>query len=156
MAVPGTQVAKQIILDTNVIEYAFSPYGSQKKKAIAILDSIRKGLYDGILCTPVIMELVYRLSDNIGPANAGSFLWTLVSMPNMYVKTHTLDMALSAGEFYYRYNTISSSLKKPSAVDCLIAGMCKHTMGSAVCTNDGQILGITDIQCVPFWKLKTS
>lgn len=154
MAVPGV-VVDRLILDTNVIEYLFDPDIKRKDKATKIVAAIRKGRYEGILSPPVIMELYYRLSDNIGERNAVNFLKTLIAIPNMHVLSHTVEMGHTAGKFYYKYNTTSTSQKKPSAVDCLIAGMEPHLHSSRICTNDNKILDIVEASSVRFWNVVT-
>ncbi len=149
------RIMPNLILDTMIIRYASGPRSAKRKKAREILDAIKNGRYGGIIPPPVIMEIYYQMSDVYDKETAKTILNKLISIPNMTLFPLTIEMGYSAGIYYYKYNTISTNDKKPSAVDCLIAGMGHHIPDSIVCTNDNKILDIVEINAKRPWGIRT-
>ena len=144
-----------LILDTNVIVYLNNPFSTDPRtiKASEILQSICDGKYEGVLIPPVILEIYYKISQSDNEPYAKAFIKSLLSMPNLTAIGITKDIGMFAGELYHKYNTIAKQVNSsltyrdvPGAIDCLIAATQNYINDSLVCTHDGHILNMIEIQ----------
>jgi predicted nucleic acid-binding protein len=141
-----------LILDTNIIEWFNNPFSDPKKnKASDILQSICDGKHIGILIPPVVLEVYYRISITDNEQYAKAFINSLLSMPNIIAIDITKDIGMFAGELYYKYHVLPkrtnpSLTKIPGAVDCLVAATNQYINDSLVCTDDGDIQNMSEIQ----------
>ena len=156
-----------LILDTNILLYLRGDKRDNRtKKAENILFSIKKGINEGIMPAPILMELYYKITESDSESNAKAHIYTLLKIPNIlknckkYPITH--EIGIFAGFLYYKYNTSKKSYyqthineKPPSAVDCLIASMGKYIPNSIICTNDKRITEIEEINAKRFYEIKT-
>ena len=81
---------------------------------------------------------------------AKKFIRNLLETKNIKTMVIDREMAEFAGELYLKYNVrardkVPLDEERPSACDCLIASVNKFLSDSIVCTNDGKMQKIDEI-----------
>lgn len=147
-----------IILDTNIFKYSSkrSRYFKHEHSR-EIFSQIISGAFRGLIPSVVLFEMYYQLADKMGEANAMGFLNHMVSMNNVDVVDIEEEHARFGGEIYFRYNyeiingvnTLKDYQDRISAIDCLIIGIGNFVTDSVICTYDGNMQNVIEVEVKP-------
>lgn len=122
-----------------------------------IIDSIKRGENKGLVPSPVLMEIYYRVSQIKGEDEGKKFTKWILSLlfRNFRIIEINREHGLSAGKLYFKYNFVylsvtSKWVRKPSedclsAVDALILAIAQTTTPSSACTYDKDMLKVQEI-----------
>jgi uncharacterized protein len=115
----------KVVLDTNVLAVAIS----RKSRYYPIWQSLRKGDFEMLVTTDILLEYDEILTDYLSPEVAQNVLGGLELLPNLTLITK-----------YYYWNLITPDPDDDKFVDCAIAGGADF-----IITDDGHFRVMKDI-----------